>query len=84
MKAKKAFQADVFLTFFNPDLPLIVVSDASNDGCGAVLSHILPDGSEKPIKHISHLFTETQQKYSMIDNEAFGIVYAIKNFHQYC
>lgn len=83
IKMKKEFQSEKCLIFYNPKLPLIVATDASPYGCGAVLSHQLSDGTEKPIKFISHAFSKTEAKYSQIDKEAFAIIFAIKKFHQY-
>ena len=38
---------DRVLTHFNPDLPVVVACDSSSYGLGAVLSHRMPDGSER-------------------------------------
>lgn len=43
-------QSDSFLVHYNPELPLVLATDASPYGVGAVLSHVLPDGSERPIQ----------------------------------
>ena len=81
--AKNEFKSDNCLTYYDPKLPLILATDASMNGCGAVLSHKMANGEEKPIKFISHTFSSVQKKYSMIDKEAFAIVFGIKKFHQY-
>ena len=60
------------------DLPLEVAADRTTNDCGAVLSHIMSDGSERPIKFITHLFNDTRRKYSMVDEKAFAIVYAMR------
>jgi hypothetical protein len=57
--------------------------DASPVGVGAVLSHKMPDGSEKPIQYASKTLNNTQQKYAQIDREAYAIIFGIKKFHQY-
>ena len=41
------------LTHYDPKLPLTLACDASPVGVGAVLSHTLPDGKEKPIAYAS-------------------------------
>ena len=52
-EAKNLLQSADLLVHFNPDLKLILASDASNYGIGAVLSHEMPDGTERPIGYVS-------------------------------
>lgn len=54
------------VTHFNPKLPLVIATDASPYGVGAVLSHRFPDGSEKAIMYASQTLTKTQQSYSQL------------------
>ena len=48
-KVKQRMSSDTVLTHFNPKLPLVFSCDASADGLGAVLSHTMPDGGERPV-----------------------------------
>ncbi|XP_055915493.1 uncharacterized protein K02A2.6-like [Eupeodes corollae] len=82
-KIKMEMQTDNFLTHYNPKLKLLLATDASPYGVGAVLSHEFPDGTEKPIMYASQTLTPTQQKYSQIDKEAYAITYGVKRFYQY-
>eukprot|EP00102_Acyrthosiphon_pisum_P016233 XP_008187120.1 PREDICTED: uncharacterized protein K02A2.6-like [Acyrthosiphon pisum] len=62
---------------------ILIGTDASPYAVGAVISHIFPDGTERPIQFISQTLTATQQKYAQIDKEAYAIVFAVKKFYQY-
>lgn len=61
-KIKELFQNNNFLAHYNPKLPLILATDASPYGVGAVLSHVYPDGSERAIQYASQSLTDTQKK----------------------
>ena len=56
--------------------------DASDDACGAQLSQV-HNGTEFLVAFLSHTFTETQQKCSTTDQEAYGICYAITKWNYY-
>ena len=36
------------------------------------------DGTEFPIAFLSHTFTDTQQKWSTTEQEAYGVYYTVK------
>jgi len=50
---------------------------------GAVLSHIMPDRSEKPIAFASRTLNASEKNYAQIDKEALNLVFAIKYSHQF-
>nr|XP_003708371.1 PREDICTED: uncharacterized protein K02A2.6-like [Megachile rotundata] len=80
---KKHICSPNVLAHFNTKLPLVLATDASPYGVGAVLSHKYPDGSERPIQFASQTLTKTQRKYSQIDKEAYSIIFGVKKFYQY-
>lgn len=82
-KVKRMMTDDTFLVHFDPKLPLILATDASPYGVGAVLSHRYPDGTEKMVMCASQTLNETQQRYSQIDKEAYAIIFGVKKFYQY-
>ena len=71
------------LVHFNPDLKLILASDASNYVIGAVLSHEMPDGTERPIGYVSRSLSPAERNYSTMDKEALAVIVGLKKFHQF-
>ena len=68
---------------YNQSLPLKLDTDASSYGVGAVLSHILSDGSERPILFASRTLNISEAKYSQVDKEGVAVIFALKKCHQY-
>ena len=60
----------------------IFYTDASNAVCGAQLSH-KHDGTEFPIAFLSHTFTDTQWKWSTIEQEAYSVYYTVMKWNYY-
>ena len=65
-----------------PSKCYIVYTDASDDACGVQLSQE-HDGQELPVAFLSHMFTDTQQKWSTTEQEAYGIYYAVTKWNYY-
>ena len=82
-EAKSILDEATFLIHYDLEKPLLLACDAAPYGLGEVLSHQMPDGSEKPITFESRTLTKTERNYSQIEKEALAIVYAVKTFHQY-
>ena len=80
---KKLLQSSRVLVHFDPSLPLILSCDASPYGLGAVLSHKMPTGEERPVGFASRTLTTTELKYSQLDKEALAIVFGVKKYHSY-
>ncbi|GFR04243.1 retrovirus-related Pol polyprotein from transposon opus [Trichonephila clavata] len=80
---KKEICSPKVLVHYDPSLPLTLASDASPVGIGCVLSHVYPDGSERPIAFASRTLSRSEKKYSQIDKEALSIVWAVKKFYLY-
>ena len=83
IQAKNALQADSLLVHFDPSKQMIVECDASQYGLGAVLSHKMDDGQERPIAFTSRTLNPAEKKYSQLEKEGLAIVYAVTKFHNY-
>ena len=70
------------LVHFDPSLPIVVHTDASPYGVGAVLSHVI-DGVEKPVSYASRSLTIAEKNYGHIEKEGLALVFAVKKFHHY-
>ena len=79
---KNAIVQAPILHYPNPNKTYIVYTDASEDACGAQLSQN-HNGTKFPVAFLSHTFSETQQKWSTTEQEAFGVYYAITKWNYY-
>ena len=68
------------LTHFDPLRSIIVSCDASPYGIGAVLAHVMDDGSEKPVCYISRTLSPAERNYAHIEKEGLAIVFLVKSF----
>ena len=82
-KAKRALQDDSLLVHYNSTRQLVLACDASPYGLGAVLSHIMDDGQERPVAYASRTLTPAEKNYSQLEKEALGVVFAVQKFHKY-
>ena len=80
---KKQLISDPVLSHYSPDQKLLLPCDASPYGVGAVLSHQMEDGSEKPIAFASRSLSAAEKKYSQLDKEGLAIVFGATKFRQY-
>ncbi|MBW0583186.1 hypothetical protein O181_122901 [Austropuccinia psidii MF-1] len=75
---KEAFTTAPILSHFNPSLPTIVETDASNYALGAVLSQV-SDSGKHPIAFDSRNIIPAVLNYEIHDKELLGILWALKN-----
>ena len=57
--------------------------DVSQNGLGAVLSHIFPIKTEKRIAYVSRTLTKSKQNHSEIDKEGASIIFDLSEINQY-
>ena len=81
--SKKMITSAKVLAHYNPELQLVLQCDALTYGLGSVLSHIMPDGPERPIGFVSRTLNIAEKKYAQIDKEGAAIIFGLKKFHRY-
>ncbi|XP_040069533.2 uncharacterized protein LOC115325180, partial [Ixodes scapularis] len=81
-EVKTALQKAPILTMFDPTLPVIVSTDASNYGLGAVLQQ--QHGQKlKTVAFASRSLTDTERRYSVGEKEALAILWSCEKWHTY-
>ncbi len=82
-KSKKLLLSSQVLAHFDPSLEIRVACDTSAYGVGAVISHKMPDGSEKPVGFVSRTLNSAEKKYSQLEKEALACVVGVTRFNSY-
>jgi len=62
------------LVHFNPELEIVLTTDACNTAVAGILSHKFEDGSLKPIAFVSRALQSSQRNYSTVEKKALAIV----------
>ena len=72
------------LRHFDPDRAVIIATDASGQGLGGVLLQQDPQTHElHPVQYVSRSLTEPETRYSTIEKELMGVVFALERLRFY-
>ena len=82
-KAKESLSSSHVLVHYNPSLPVILESDASQYGIGAVILHRFPNGDERPIAYASRSLNSSEKNYSQIEKEGLVIIFGVTKYYMY-
>ena len=81
-RSKELQTSFTLLVHYSSTKEIVLACDASPYGVGAVISHVMENGDEKPIAYASHTLT-AGEKYAQI-NKGLAAVYDVKNSTSYC
>ncbi|UYV71166.1 hypothetical protein LAZ67_8001972 [Cordylochernes scorpioides] len=71
------------VTHYDPNKPIGLHTDASDQGLGAVLVHLDENTKERPISYASRTLQKAGTNYSTTEKECLAIIWAIKKFRPY-
>ena len=77
---KQQLSSNPILAHYDSTLPLKLACDASPYGVGAVISHVMPNGEEKPIAFGSRTLSKAEKNYAQVEKEAWLLYSVSKSF----
>ena len=82
-RVKDAVREAPALGMFDPKLPVVLETDASDVGCGACVLQTDSSGSPRVLSYASKSFTAAERNYSVVEKEALACVWACERFRHY-
>ena len=79
---KKMVTNSPLLIYPKFDRPFIISCDASNQGCGAILSQMV-EGKDRPIAYFSRRFTGAETRYEVVEKELYAVILSLKHWKHY-
>ncbi|CAF1400609.1 unnamed protein product, partial [Adineta ricciae] len=82
IRLKEFLTTDLVLRLPNNRYPFIVQTDASDEGIGAVLLQVYPEGN-RPVAYISKKFTLAQRRWSPMEQECYAFIHSLDKWHNH-
>ena len=73
---------DVFIHGYDPNLPTLLETDASNLAYGGVVSQLV-NGKHYPILMFSHKFKDNEKEWTVSEKELYAIIYAMDKYSHF-
>ncbi|UYV77573.1 hypothetical protein LAZ67_15001599, partial [Cordylochernes scorpioides] len=83
LTTKEKLSSPEVLTHYDPNKPIGLHTDASDQGLGAVLIHVEDNGRERPISYASRTLQKAETNYSTTEKECLAIIWTIGKFRPY-
>ena len=80
LKVKKKLSSPPVVAFPDWSKAFILITDASDVAVGGVIMQHGDDGTQKIIATCSHKLSSTEQRWSTIERECYGLIYSIRKF----
>ena len=48
-----------------------------------MISHVFPDGNERPVAFASKILSASERNYSLLEKEALSVIFGLRKLHQY-
>lgn len=82
-KIKQALTSPQVLAHYDPTLPTVISSEASQTGIGAALYQIHSEGTRRPVSFASRSRTDIEKRYTVFEKESLAAVWACECFNEY-
>ena len=80
---RHALRSETTLTHYEPGLSVELSVDTSPYGLGAVIMHVYPNGTRRPIAYALRTLSKHEKRYCQIDKETLAIMLGLKRFNLY-
>ena len=75
-EAKDRLASASVLAHYDAKLPLCLAGDASAYRIGSVISHVSPNGSERPVVCESRTLSTSERNYSQLEKEVLSLIFS--------